>query len=58
MLTVIHLSLFAQSRIDGVICSLIHKGVDLFSCWFAIHGIVSSYVETVALLSKGYVDSK
>ena len=33
-------------------------GVDLFPCCADIHGIVSSHVETVVLLSKGDVDSK
>lgn len=33
-------------------------GVDLFPCCVDIHGIVSTHVETVALLSKGEIDSK
>jgi len=33
-------------------------GVDLFPCCVDIHGIVSTHVETVVLLSKGDVDSK
>lgn len=33
-------------------------GVDLFPCCVDIHGIVSTHVETVVLLSKGEIDSK
>ena len=33
-------------------------GVDLFPCCVGIHGIVSTHVETVVLLSKGEIDSK
>lgn len=39
-------------RIRGAICSLINRGCDLFPFTMDIHGIVSTHVETVCLLSR------